>query len=1009
MDALVEAVRAAKGGDALREIMVLAPSARAAQAAGRRLAMAHGLPNTRGGATTGFVNVRVTTPLAFARELAAPNLAGREPETGATLGALWQPLLSGDPHFGAVAGHEQTVAAAVHAYQEWRQLSPASQSALQVVAASIVPPAPTAEAITKLFPKADAALANSSWFDNAEVFRHATSMLAAGGTPMPSVIMYQVPGCQAGEPERGMLTELVRLGATEAAPSVGGESEEQGTIQFPPGTELFSTTDPDEECRFAVRRVMAQLRDGIPGGRIGIFYAAAEYLPALHSQLTQAGITFNGPGVVPMAAQPIPAAFLSLGAMRAGRATIKEVLSRVWAARMGDAAGAFPVSRWRRIARRAGLSPKSDWLAALDSYMRRPGFTSLGAAASGSRDTAAEQRFRDFLADLLAWQRAGDACETWAAAGQWALKFVEQWLPATRDQAESQARAALRHVIETLGQTDSLRGAQNALAGTTGPVGMRAAFVAEAAGALAAIQPSVGTPGRGVLVAPISAAAGLSLDYAEVVGLSDDQFPGRRGPDSLLPERVRVAARAAGSQISDSASRVTERRAELECLAGAAKSLTLTFPRGNLSTGGERPPCRWLAELPSNALPSHAHAILRADDAPANESEWRQRLAAHQYSGGGLVLDAELSRAQGARKAMQRKGEDGLSEYDGYISEGISGLGRLGTEGDAISPSRLEVYAECPFHFFMQYVLKVKPVEEPADASQVSTADIGTIIHGAYEELVRHQSELGSLPGYGEPWEGVDAEQMERYVALAAERIPAERRGHPVFWQRELGRITAKMMEFLVSDNQWRAANGLAVRSSEFKFGDERPVSLELPGTSAAYFRGSADKVDQASDGQLFVTDLKSGASKGFFGFDAADPTFADGTKLQLPIYGLAAQQLMADDAFPAPSPAALYWFMHKESKKIPETGLAIDDGTIGRFKQTIGPMVANMRAGIFPGRPPAADDFNYTQCEYCNPDGIGYDRSRWEAAKRAPELAEYLAVVEPADSGAGAGTGAKQ
>ena len=54
--------------------------------------------------------------------------------------------------------------------------------------------------------------------------------------------------------------------------------------------------------------------------------------------------------------------------------------------------------------------------------------------------------------------------------------------------------------------------------------------------------PRIGTFGTGVLVAPLSAAVGLSVDVVYVVGLAEDLYPGRLHEDALLPHRVREAA-----------------------------------------------------------------------------------------------------------------------------------------------------------------------------------------------------------------------------------------------------------------------------------------------------------------------------------------------------------------------------------------------------------------------------------------------------------------------------------
>ena len=114
--------------------------------------------------------------------------------------------------------------------------------------------------------------------------------------------------------------------------------------------------------------------------------------------------------------------------------------------------------------------------------------------------------------------------------------------------------------------------------------------------------------------------------------------------------------------------------------------------------------------------------------------------------------------------------------------------------------------------------------------------------------------------------------------------------GHPRLWQREQQRILADLVWMLDDDDAWRAAEQAQVLASEMSFGlrGTAPVSLAVP-RGTVLMRGSADQVDRRLDGTLIVTDIKTGSRSAFDKITDDDP-FVEGTKLQLPVYALAAR-----------------------------------------------------------------------------------------------------------------------
>ena len=168
-------------------------------------------------------------------------------------------------------------------------------------------------------------------------------------------------------------------------------------------------------------------------------------------------------------------------------------------------------------------------------------------------------------------------------------------------------------------------------------------------------------------------------------------------------------------------------------------------------------------------------------------------------------------------------------------------------------------------------------------------------------------------------------------------------------------------------------------------------MTLVLSEGARVRFRGSADKVDQARDGTLLVTDVKTGSQRTFRGIGEDDPV-AHGEKLQLPVYAMAARAAHGDEFTPA---RAMYWFVRKDRGRIE---LPLTPSVQARYAATVAVLVSSMAAGAFPARAPKDADFKWVQCPYCNPDGLGHGavRERWERKRLAPELETYTRLVEP-------------
>ena len=171
-------------------------------------------------------------------------------------------------------------------------------------------------------------------------------------------------------------------------------------------------------------------------------------------------------------------------------------------------------------------------------------------------------------------------------------------------------------------------------------------------------------------------------------------------------------------------------------------------------------------------------------------------------------------------------------------------------------------------------------------------------------------------------------------------------------------------------------------------------VPLRLPDGRSVRFRGKADRVDIGMDGTIYVADYKTGSSRNFKDLSPEDPTVR-GTKLQLPVYGVAAQlHQVAPDA----PVVAEFWFV-TEKGGFGRKGIAVTPDVLDAVGHTLATMVDGIEGGVFPNRPTTMSTFNvWIDCHPCEPDALGVVELRraWDRKRRDPALAPYADFAEP-------------
>lgn len=473
----------------------------------------------------------------------------------------------------------------------------------------------------------------------------------------------------------------------------------------------------------------------------------------------------------------------------------------------------------------------------------------------------------------------------------------------------------------------------------------------------------------GVAVSGIMAARGTRFDVVVLPHMIEKSFPRRAPGASLLTEPDRRALNAAAGRqgwhpLPLQAARTGEERYLFRVALGSAgRSLVLLFPRIEQHSGRPRMPSRFLRDVCSALLGFSTTGDVMGKDAPAGlvtrvplvRRVWPKEdkalaLDALEYDGAvfGDAPDgarlAYLSAVSGWFKravAMEngRWGANRFGPYDGKV-RAADLLEFLRKEHErrteAVSPSRFEAYAGCPFAFFVQYVLGIERFDPPPEEVALPPSEFGLLVHRVLADVFERRllgRSLGRLS---------DAD-IEDAMAWAADRLTSIGRvhaaNHPATWAADSERVLAHLKATLLNDRDRHPdARPLHV---EYAFGgaDGEPEGcrLALGPDAALAFKGRIDRVDRLADGGIDIVDYKTGSARPF-----KKESLRGGRQVQLPIYLLAAAKLLG-----AGSGSARYFFS-RAGKDMPQFALEDLRERGAEFRDTVRALLDGMLAGDF-------------------------------------------------------------
>lgn len=441
-----------------------------------------------------------------------------------------------------------------------------------------------------------------------------------------------------------------------------------------------------------------------------------------------------------------------------------------------------------------------------------------------------------------------------------------------------------------------------------------------------------------VLVGGIVEARAFRFKAVALLGLSEGLFPVIENPDPFLDEVLR--------QDLKMEPRLGREQSSIfhQAFTRAEEHLLLTRPY--LAEDGEK----WDASPYWNSVKSlftedsckKIQPVTPRPQADACSPEELLFWAEQQnglYIESDMLLDRRRQIAQGGKILKVRRARQASGAYEGYAGQLADHLLTRYSPDRTWSPSRLEGYTTCPFDFYVNHVLDLK--ERSVPEMGLSVAQKGSIYHEILELVYRNAEknvDLNTLLAI--------MEDCATNVYLISPRKQGFRESP--LWEVEKTEMNNKLRDTIAALEEKRG--DWDPIQLEAKFGITKPFAIDIR-SERVLIRGTIDRVDKNSEGDIRVIDYKSGSG------NLSKSDLLSGRRLQITIYALAAQQALhfgnVVDGF--------YWVIGGKQNpilqlsKVKHESLEGIDAAYEVLQAHLEQIVHGVRAGEFPPKPPKA------------------------------------------------------
>lgn len=647
-------------------------------------------------------------------------------------------------------------------------------------------------------------------------------------------------------------------------------------VKLPAKQEFFyEVRSQTDEARETLRWIKAlHLRQGVPLDACAIFAANLEtYQPLLRAAADEFGMQVHFTRPDPLAESPAMLALLTLLNLPAGDYGIRALMNTLRSPYFDFGLEPQAIDELERISRQAVIvSGRSQWEDAWRMLEKR------GIVLEEELDE--ERQRKDLTAgiDIPALHKAMDGFwELFDTAGS--ERYTREWVTWLEDTLEKLHFFERLNNERDLAACKALDQALKAMILSESVVGSRPVmfnqFVTDLQGGMngARLEEPAELRRGAVLVGRMVESRGTRYQAVALLGLSEGLFPVVENPDPFLAETLRAAL---GLE-----PRLGREQASIFYQALTRTDEYLLITRPYLSEDGEawEPSPYWQAAsglFEEGVVKKQTPGEIRPQADAASTQEvlfWgvQQGRNAFHDDPGVKARCQELDHAGAVLAA--RRARRANSPYEGDARLVAQQLTAHYSPEYTWSASRFEDYGSCPYKFFVNTVMKLslKEVPEPG----LDAAQRGSIYHRILELVYRNAGEEPTLESILALLEDTAAK-----VFLTAPKSFGFRPS--ALWQIEKEEMVKALRKTVTALEE--RSEGWTPYRFEQKFGIKgTPLLVLEKGGEAVNLRGVIDRVDRNTAGMLRVIDYKSGGSMTL-------RELIRGERLQLPIYGLAAQ-----------------------------------------------------------------------------------------------------------------------
>lgn len=454
--------------------------------------------------------------------------------------------------------------------------------------------------------------------------------------------------------------------------------------------------------------------------------------------------------------------------------------------------------------------------------------------------------------------------------------------------------------------------------------------------------------------------------YAFILGANDGVIPAVYIDDRLVTPEESSILLENGMELAHSAATEDARMRYDIYAAFSAPYIALTVSCPLLSFSGTPLRPSYLFKRFKLLFPGLKEAVIERDSV---ENTLSQPLTAAQTM---LAMALDQVRSQKARAVFDYLAQNNAAikqKFDVLAYEmrerqtRISPLlaAKIFSPQQAVSISRLEAYAKCPYAHFIRYGLN----PQQAETYSVTAADIGTVFHSTLEDFTRlllsEEKELTREKCYA-----AASELFEKHV-------PSIHFGAMISTSRQ--RVLNRQLKTLICQSAWAVKNQLDIftpigEEISFGYGKNAPLTLTTD-FGMLTLKGKIDRADKCEEnGRIYlrVIDYKSGIHP------YREKDLENGTDIQLMMYMNALLSRFGARAVPAGA-----YFMQLSEETTAEMPM-LSGPTLDRFAQdkkgavtdeqftsllnTAADTAQKLAEGILSGRIQAAPTEN--ACRYC-------------------------------------------